>query len=109
MNPDTIDMEDVPIKVCDAVYEKWFAALRMGWMAILWNGCSLCGYMRSLGLGCRECPMTVDKWCVNVKESSRLHRYYHGMGTDGYADWERDVKAFLEFIEPYCSKVDHDD
>lgn len=109
MEPYTIDMEDVPIKVCNAVYDKWLAALHMGWRGGLWTGCLLCDYMRSIGLGCRACPISVDKWCVNIVRLSRLNRNYHGTGHDGYVDWERDVKAFLEFIAPYCSDVDHDD
>jgi hypothetical protein len=103
---DIFKIEDVPDIVWDAVYEKWFAALRMGWMEILWTRCPLCDYMRLLGLGCRACPITVDKWCVNTKELSRLHRYYHDTGMGGYANWKSDVKEFLEFIEPFCSKPD---
>ena len=94
-------MRDVPPHVWYNVYQKWAKALRNGWNDKLWNQCALCDWLGSYHLGCNSCPIKPDEWCCGLGDISRL--YYHD-GIDGEGTWENNVKEFLKFIEPYCSK-----
>lgn len=116
-----INMEDVPHEVWDEVYAKWSRLLDVGWTPHAWTGCSLCVWMANeTGVGimrdvdCEMCPIYEDEWCRSLPEDSKINPEYDLSEYDpgGMCDiehWEDRVKAFMEFIKPYCSKDEDSD
>lgn len=97
-----VEMIDIPMKVWDAVYEKWTEALKTGWDSNLWYPCELCRYIKDIyGCGsCYLCPLNKNSWCQGASQKSRLNiRYHH----HDESEWIKDVELFLEYIKPYCS------
>ena len=106
----TIKMEDIPPWVWNNVYRKWKDALVTGWSSDLWHGCDLCNWLNHNVDSCSSCPISVDNWCVNAKEGSRLHREWHPAddadNRNGDYQWRCVVRDFLDFVRPYCTVTD---
>ena len=95
-----IEMRRVPGYVWDQVYDKWCEALKDGWNDKLWNRCSLCRWVHGVHQNCYECPLGRHNWCNGNSLTSRLSGNPDGLNPD-LKSWEREVKEFLRFIDPY--------
>lgn len=98
------DMEDVPAKLWDGVYDKWSQALIDGWDSDeLWSGCDLCSWVMSRDCGCAHCPLASGLWCTNFGAESKLSIQYCNWNEDVDA-WRSRIEEFLIYLKPYCSE-----
>lgn len=101
-----LNMEDIPQTIYNDIYEKWRQAYLDGWSYLnLWQGCSLCRWMRDNGYNCDRCVLKKGNWCTNFGSTSKLSIYYNNKYGDKET-WKTRLEEFLVFLKPYCGDND---